>query len=107
MRQAAYALARRPGRRGDGDPRPLPVAPCTRVVLYHARGLPPLRRARGACSSRCGRTRRSSSRRSTSPASRSSRPRYRERIPVVEVDGREAFTYFVHPDGLRRRLGAL
>ncbi|MET1009064.1 MAG: glutaredoxin family protein [Gaiellaceae bacterium] len=31
---------------------------------------------------------------------------YRERIPVVEVDGAEAFTYFVHPDGLRRRLGA-
>jgi len=29
---------------------------------------------------------------------------YRERIPVVEVDGVEAFTYFVHPDGLRRRL---
>ena len=32
-------------------------------------------------------------------------PRYRERIPVVAVDGEEAFTYFVHPDGLRRRLG--
>jgi hypothetical protein len=31
--------------------------------------------------------------------------RYRERIPVVLVDGQEAFTYFVHPDGLRRRLG--
>jgi glutaredoxin len=31
---------------------------------------------------------------------------YRERIPVVEIDGEEAFTYFVHPDGLRRRLGA-
>jgi hypothetical protein len=31
---------------------------------------------------------------------------YRERIPVVLVDGEEAFTYFVHPDGLRRRLGA-
>jgi hypothetical protein len=30
--------------------------------------------------------------------------RYRERIPVVLVDGVEAFTYFVHPDGLRRRL---
>ena len=30
--------------------------------------------------------------------------RYRERIPVVEVDGEEAFTYFVQPDGLRRRL---
>ncbi len=30
--------------------------------------------------------------------------RYRERLPVVIVDGEEAFTYFVHPDGLRRRL---
>jgi hypothetical protein len=30
--------------------------------------------------------------------------RYRERIPVVLVDGQEAFTFFVHPDGLRRRL---
>jgi len=32
--------------------------------------------------------------------------RYRERIPVVCVDGVEAFTYYVHPDGLRRRLTA-
>jgi hypothetical protein len=32
--------------------------------------------------------------------------RYRERLPVIAVDGVEAFTYFVHPDGLRRRLGA-
>ncbi len=30
--------------------------------------------------------------------------RYRERIPVVEIGGQEAFTYFVHPDALRRRL---
>jgi hypothetical protein len=30
--------------------------------------------------------------------------RYRERVPVILVDGEEAFTYFVHPDGLRRRL---
>ena len=30
--------------------------------------------------------------------------RYRERIPVVEIDGEEAFTYFVHPQALRRRL---
>jgi glutaredoxin len=30
---------------------------------------------------------------------------YRERIPVVAVDGEEAFTFFVHPEGLRRRLG--
>ena len=32
--------------------------------------------------------------------------RYRTRIPVVAIDGEEAFTYFVHPDALRRRLGA-
>jgi hypothetical protein len=31
--------------------------------------------------------------------------RYRERIPVVVVGGEEAFTHFVHPDALRRRLG--
>jgi hypothetical protein len=30
--------------------------------------------------------------------------RYRERIPVVAVDGEEAFTYFVLPGVLRRRL---
>jgi hypothetical protein len=30
--------------------------------------------------------------------------RYRERIPVVAVDGAAAFTYFVAPDVLRRRL---
>jgi glutaredoxin len=30
--------------------------------------------------------------------------RYRERIPVVLVDGDVAFTYFVTPDGLRRRV---
>ena len=32
--------------------------------------------------------------------------RYRERIPVVLIDGEEAFTYFVHPDALRRRVTA-
>jgi Glutaredoxin-like domain (DUF836) len=32
--------------------------------------------------------------------------RYRERLPVVEIDGVEAFTYFVYPDALRRRLGS-
>jgi hypothetical protein len=30
--------------------------------------------------------------------------RYRERIPVVEINGVEAFTYFVHAEVLRRRL---
>jgi Glutaredoxin-like domain (DUF836) len=31
-------------------------------------------------------------------------PRYREHLPVVEVDGERAFTYFVDPDALRNRL---
>jgi hypothetical protein len=30
--------------------------------------------------------------------------RYREFLPVVEIDGERAFTYFVQPDALRRRL---
>ncbi|MEK6275500.1 MAG: glutaredoxin family protein [Actinomycetota bacterium] len=30
--------------------------------------------------------------------------RYRELIPVVEIDGEQAFTYFVPPDALRRKL---
>ena len=32
--------------------------------------------------------------------------RYREWLPVVEIDGRQAFTYHVHPEALRRRLTA-
>ena len=30
--------------------------------------------------------------------------RYRELIPVVEIDGRQAFTYFVPSEALRRKL---
>jgi hypothetical protein len=30
--------------------------------------------------------------------------RYRELIPVVEIDDEQAFVYFVPPDALRRRL---
>jgi glutaredoxin len=30
--------------------------------------------------------------------------RYRERLPVVEIDGERAFTYFVDADELRRRV---
>ena len=33
-------------------------------------------------------------------------PAYRESIPVVDVDGERAFTYFVQPEALRRRLRA-
>jgi glutaredoxin len=30
--------------------------------------------------------------------------RYREWLPVVEIDRVRAFTYFVHPEALRRKL---
>jgi glutaredoxin len=30
--------------------------------------------------------------------------RYRELLPVVEIDGEQAFVYFVQSDALRRRL---
>ena len=32
--------------------------------------------------------------------------RYREHLPVVEIDGELAFTYFVEPAALRARLAA-
>jgi glutaredoxin len=32
--------------------------------------------------------------------------RYREWLPVVELDGERVFTYFVHEDAFRRRLAA-
>ena len=32
--------------------------------------------------------------------------RYRQRIPVVEIDGQETFSYFVQPDAFRRKLTA-
>jgi len=32
--------------------------------------------------------------------------RYREWLPVVEIDGARAFVYFVDPDAFRRKVGA-
>jgi len=32
--------------------------------------------------------------------------RHREWLPVVEIDGRRAFVYYVPEDALRRKLGA-
>jgi len=29
---------------------------------------------------------------------------YREWLPVVEIDGRRRFTYFVHPDAFRQAV---
>jgi hypothetical protein len=32
--------------------------------------------------------------------------RYREWLPVVEIDGERAFVYYVDPDAFRRKVGA-
>ncbi len=32
--------------------------------------------------------------------------RYRELLPVVEIDGERAFVYYVQPDAFRRRIRA-
>ena len=32
--------------------------------------------------------------------------RYRELLPVVEIDGEQVFTYYVHDEAFRRRLEA-
>jgi hypothetical protein len=32
--------------------------------------------------------------------------RYRELIPVVEIEGEQVFTYYVHEEAFRRRLAA-
>jgi hypothetical protein len=37
-------------------------------------------------------------------ADRELEARYRALLPVVEIDGEQAFTYFVEPDALRARL---
>ena len=33
--------------------------------------------------------------------------RYREWLPVVEIDGERAFVYYVDPNGLRRKLATV
>jgi glutaredoxin len=32
--------------------------------------------------------------------------RYREHLPVLEIDGERAFTYFLEPNALRERLSS-
>ena len=94
---------RRPARRrGDHDPRPLPVSEPPRAAHGHALprgGLPPLRprdrgRPRGA---------------GAEPftlelvdigGDEALEAAYREHLPVIEIDGVRAFTYFVSVDAL-------
>jgi glutaredoxin len=73
----------------------------SRVVLYHAAGCHLCERARGVLDDAGV---------AYSEVDVTGDPeleaRYREWLPVVEIDGRRAFAYFVDPDALRRKLRA-
>jgi hypothetical protein len=102
--EPAHGLVRpgRPARRrGDDDARAVPVD--HRVVVYHA--------------AECGLCERALEVVSEARAELgfslelvdiggddALEARYRSLLPVVEIDGRQAFTYFVDPDALRERL---
>jgi glutaredoxin len=76
----------------------------THVVLYHARDCRLCERARatvGALQEELGFTLREVD----ISGDADLEARYREWLPVVEIDGERAFVYHVDADGFRRRLG--
>ncbi|HZT15967.1 MAG TPA: glutaredoxin family protein [Gaiellaceae bacterium] len=90
-------------RRGDRDARALPVA-LKSVVLYHAEGCHLCERAR----EQLARVR------SELPFAYTEvditgddalEARYRELLPVVEIDGERAFVYYVDEAAFRRKVG--
>ena len=74
--------------------------PSPRVTVYHADGCHLCQRALEVVASVCGAAFDSVDIGGDAELER----RYRERIPVVELDGEVLFTYFVDADALRRRL---
>jgi glutaredoxin len=73
------------------------------VVLYHAAGCHLCERARGvvaALQPELG----FELREVDITGDASLEAEYREWLPVVEIDGRRRFTYFVQPDALRRAV---
>ena len=81
--------------------RPPPAGSIPRVTLYHAEGCHLCERARAVLAD------------SGEPFEEVDitgdpelEAAYREWLPVVEIDGRRAFVYFVDPAALRRKLSA-
>jgi hypothetical protein len=72
-----------------------------RVTLFHAEGCHLCERALAVVREVCG----DDVELVDIGGDRALEARYRERIPVVELDGEPVFTYFVDADALRRRLG--
>jgi glutaredoxin len=82
-----------------------PVAAMSRVVLYHAEGCHLCERARSTV-----RSLRDELGFAFEEVDIGGDPelesRYREWLPVVEIDGERAFVYHVPPDALRRKVAA-
>ena len=81
------------------------VARAAKVTLYHAEGCHLCERARGVLESV----------RADVPFELQEvdiggdpdlETRFREWLPVVEIDGERAFVYYVDPDAFRRKVGA-
>ena len=75
----------------------------TEVVLYHAQGCHLCERARGqlaALRQELG----FELREVDIGGDAGLEARYREWLPVVEIDGERVFTYYVHEDALRRKV---
>ncbi|HKH30972.1 MAG TPA: glutaredoxin family protein [Gaiellaceae bacterium] len=89
--------------RGDDDAGPLPVA--VRVTFFSAAGCHLCERAREVLEAVRARHDFDLDEIDIS-GDPELEARYREWLPVVEVDGERVFTYHVHPDALIRRLEA-
>ncbi|HEY6583252.1 MAG TPA: glutaredoxin family protein [Gaiellaceae bacterium] len=88
------------GRRGHHDTRPVPVA---RVVLYTAAGCHLCEAAKRVVLAAQADEGFELDEVDIS-GDEALEAEYREWLPVVEIDGERAFTYFVQPDSLRRKL---
>ncbi|TML28477.1 MAG: glutaredoxin family protein [Actinobacteria bacterium] len=85
--------------RSDDDARDLPVGP--RVVLYHAEGCHLCEKARAVL-----RESGTAFEEVDITGDPELEAAHREWLPVVEIDGKRAFVYFVDPGALRRKIGA-
>jgi glutaredoxin len=76
------------------------VASTPSVVLFHAEGCHLCERARGVLADELG----EGFDEVDITGDDALEARYREWLPVVEIDGERAFVYFVDPAALRRKL---
>jgi len=85
----------------SGWPRqPSPAASIPKVVLFHAEGCQLCERARAVLREELG----EAFEEVDIGGNDALEATYREWLPVVEIDGKRAFVYFVDPAALRRKV---